>query len=66
MVVAGNRCGTDGEKPTQKFGIEEHGTSNGNAITGNLCKGNVQGGIAVVGADTQPSGNVGTIVRSHK
>ena len=63
MVVTGNRCGADGEQPTQKFGVEESGTSNGNVITGNLCEGNLQGGISVVGADTQVSGNIGTIVR---
>jgi hypothetical protein len=32
-------------------------------ITGNLCEGNVQGGISVVGADTQLSANIGAIVR---
>jgi len=62
MVVTGNRCGTDGDQPTQKFGIEESGTSNTNVITGNLCEGNLQGGISVVGAETQVSGNVGAIV----
>ncbi len=63
MVVNGNRCGADGDQPTQKFGVEESGTSNANVITGNLCEGNLQGGISVVGADTEVSTNVGAIVR---
>jgi parallel beta-helix repeat protein len=63
MVVTGNRCGFDGDKPTQKLGIEERGTSNKNVITGNLCEGNIDGGISIVGPDTQALGNVGSIVR---
>jgi parallel beta-helix repeat protein len=63
MVVTGNRCGFDGDKPTQKLGIEEHGTSNRNVITGNLCEGNLDGGISIAGPDTQALANVGKVVR---
>jgi len=63
MVVTGNRCGFDGDKATQMYGIEEHGASNKNVITGNSCEGNLDGGIAVVGPDTEAFGNVGEIVR---
>jgi parallel beta-helix repeat protein len=61
-IVTGNRCGSDSDQPTQKSGIEEHGASNSNVITSNLCEGNRGAGILVVGADTQVSGNVGTVV----
>jgi parallel beta-helix repeat protein len=62
-VVTGNRCGADSERPSQKFGVEESGGSNRNVIAGNLCEGNLEGGIAVCGADTQLSGNVGAVLR---
>jgi parallel beta-helix repeat protein len=62
-VISGNRCGTYGGKPTQKYGIEEHGKSDANVFSANICAGNLQGGIAVVGKRTQLSANVGTIAR---
>jgi parallel beta-helix repeat protein len=62
-VVSGNRCGAEGDKPTQKFGIEEQGKSDANVVVGNLCEGNVQGGISLVGLQTQASANVGPLVR---
>ena len=35
----------------------------GITVTGNLCEGNIEGGIHVVGANTQATGNVGAVVR---
>ena len=61
-VVTGNRCGSEEENPTQKFGVEEQGTSDANIIANNLCEGNLHGGVTVVGKKTQVSGNVGTVV----
>ena len=62
-LVSSNRCGADAAKPTQKLGIEEHGKSDANAIVGNICEGNVEGGIRAVGKSSQVSANVGTILR---
>ncbi len=62
-LVTGNRCGTDGKKPTQKFGIEESGKSDANVFSANICEGNLAGGIAIVGKSSQLSANIGTIVR---
>ncbi len=62
-LVSGNRCGTEGDKPTQKFGIEECGKSDHNVVAANLCEGNAQGGIAIVGRNTQATGNVGPLTR---
>lgn len=62
-VVTGNRCGAEGDKPTQKLGIEETGTSDANVLAANLCEGNVEGGLAVCGKATQLSGNLGSVVR---
>lgn len=50
--MTGNRCGTDAEKPTERFRVEETGTSDHNILTGNLCAGNCDGGLAVVGKNT--------------
>ena len=36
--------------------------SGSNVITGNLCQGNIETGIHVVGANTQATGNVGAVV----
>ena len=60
-LVSANRCGADGEQPTQKLGIEEHGTSDANVIAGNLCAGNLEGGVAVVGKGSEVSGNLGGV-----
>lgn len=62
-LVSSNRCGAEGDKPTQKFGIDEQGKSDANVVVGNLCEGNLQGGIALVGPQTQVSGNLGSLVR---
>jgi parallel beta-helix repeat protein len=62
-AVTGNHCSCDGEKTTQKYGIEEIGEANENTITGNLCHGNVQGGIRVMGHDTEVMANVGKVER---
>jgi len=62
-LVSSNRCGADGPKPTQKFGIEERGKSDANVIVGNLCAGNAGGGLRVIGKNTQAATNVGTVVR---
>jgi parallel beta-helix repeat protein len=58
-LVTGNRCGSEGEQPTQSFGIEERGSSNDNLISGNSCQGNRAGGISIRGNRTQVSGNIG-------
>jgi len=63
-LVSANRCGSEGDKPTQRFGIEETGTSDTNVFIGNLCAGNRDGGLSVVGPNSQVSGNVGTVVRA--
>ncbi len=64
-VVSGNRCGSDSDKPSQRFGIEESGKSNANVIANNVCEGNLEAGIVVVGAKTQVSANVGTVKRAN-
>jgi parallel beta-helix repeat protein len=64
-IVSGNRCGSEGDKPAQKLGIEECGKSDHNVVAANLCDGNAQGGIAIVGKNTQATGNVGTLVRDQ-
>jgi parallel beta-helix repeat protein len=63
-TVTSNHCSSDQQKPTQRLGIEESGQSNHNVISGDLCEGNVEGGIAVVGADTQVLANVGTLTKA--
>jgi hypothetical protein len=60
-VVTRNRCGTDAETPSQKLGIEEHGSSDLNVITGNLCDGHREGGLGVVGPRTQVSASLGAV-----
>jgi len=60
-LLTGNRSGTDAEPPSQKLGIEEHGSSDANVITGNLCEGNRDGGLVIVGPGTQVSANVGSV-----
>lgn len=62
-VVSGNRCGSDTDKPTQRFGIEESGDSDANVIADNVCAGNTQGGIAAIGPKTQVSANIGAVIR---
>lgn len=47
---------------TMHFGVEETGASDHNILTGNLCAGNCDGGLAVVGQNTQVSANLGTVV----
>ena len=66
MIVTGNRVGADGQAPTQKFGIEEAGASDSNVITGNVCEGNLEGAIRVVGEKTQCGQNVGGVDPSEK
>ena len=61
-LLTGNRCGTDAQPPSQKLGIEEHGSSDANVITGNLCEGNRDGGLAIVGPRTQVSANLGSVL----
>jgi parallel beta-helix repeat protein len=58
-TVTGNHCSCDAEEPTQRYGIEEIGEADGNAITGNQCRGNARGGIRVVGPNTRAVANVG-------
>ena len=62
-LVSGNRCGSLADEPSQRFGIEEQGKSDANLFVGNLCEGNLQGGIVTVGSRTQVSGNVGSVVQ---
>jgi parallel beta-helix repeat protein len=62
-TITGNHCSCDGEKPAQKYGIEEIGEADENTITGNQCQGNALGGIRVTGHDTQVLANVGKVER---
>ncbi len=62
-VISSNHCSCDGEKPTQKYGIEEIGYADENTITVNQCHGNVRGGIRIIGQDTQVMANVGKVER---
>ncbi len=62
-TVAGNHCSCDGENPPQKYGIEEIGEANENILSGNQCHGNSQGGIRVLGRDTQAVANGGEVAR---
>ena len=61
-LLTGNRSGTEAEPPSQKLGIEEHGSSDANVITGNLCEGNRDGGLVIVGPGTQVSANLGSVL----
>jgi parallel beta-helix repeat protein len=60
-TITGNHCSCDGEKPTQKYGIEEIGDADENTITGNQCHNNAQGGIRVAGEKTQVVANIGKV-----
>ena len=50
----------DPESPTSD--IQEHGSSDANVITGNLCEGNRDGGLVIVGPGTQVSANLGSFL----
>jgi hypothetical protein len=65
-TVTGNHCSCDGDKPTQKHGIEEIGQADANALTGNQCHGNAGAGIRVIGPDTQVTGNVGRLEKASQ
>lgn len=56
-LVIGNRSGNEGDDPKQGYGIVEHGESDRNQIIGNVCSGNLTADIAIVGPNTQVSGN---------
>ena len=58
-TVRGNRSGGDAAPYAQRFGILETGRSDRNSITGNLCEGNGEAGVQIVGPLTFASGNVG-------
>jgi parallel beta-helix repeat protein len=62
-TITGNHCSCDGEKPSQKFGIEEIGDADENTITGNQCRGNAEGEIRVSGEETQVMANIGKVSR---
>ena len=62
-TITSNHCVCDGEKPTQKYGVEEIGTAAENTIIGNQCHGNLLGGLRVMGNDTQVMANGGTVDR---
>ncbi|NVM23725.1 MAG: right-handed parallel beta-helix repeat-containing protein [Desulfobacterales bacterium] len=51
-VVTGNRCYDTQEPKTQNYGIREYTGSDYNIITGNNLRGNLTGGLLVVGANT--------------
>jgi parallel beta-helix repeat protein len=58
-LVIGNRCFDDQASKTQKYGIYEEGTSNYNVIVFNDVRGNLTGGLSIVGANTIAEGNAG-------
>ena len=62
MVVTGNRSGGEAARATQKFGIEEGYLSNHNLIAENACQGNLEGGILIVGRDTEVVDNLAVVV----
>ncbi|MHB8903392.1 MAG: right-handed parallel beta-helix repeat-containing protein, partial [Thermoguttaceae bacterium] len=61
VVVADNTIGTATGAPSQEYGIEEYAGADGNRITGNDTKGNVDGGIYVTGSRTVVEGNAGSV-----
>jgi len=63
LTITANHCSCDGEKPTQKYGIEEISEADENTIIGNQCHGNAQGGIRVMGQHTQVMANGGKVER---
>jgi len=65
-TVTGNHCSCDGEKPTQKHGIEEIGRADANTLTGNQCHGNARAGIRVAGPSAQVVGNVGEVEKEPR
>ena len=61
VAVRDNRIGSDGGVRTQKYGIEEYGDADSNFLVRNDVRENIEGGILLVGANTQVSGNLGTV-----
>jgi hypothetical protein len=62
VAVLDNRIGSGGNAGNQKYGIEESGDSDGNFLVRNDVRGNIEGGILVVGPNTQVSDNLGTVL----
>jgi hypothetical protein len=61
-VITGNRCYDDQGTPTQQYGIRLFGSSDNNTIVANDVRGNVLGGIAVVGTSNLINDNKGAAV----
>jgi hypothetical protein len=59
IVITGNRCYDDQGTKTQKYGIQEQGTSNYNEIVNNLVYGNDTAGLVKIGVNTVISNNSG-------
>jgi len=57
MTVSANRCVDDRQAPAQSFGIEETGSIDVNLVMGNHCRGNVGGGIRLIGKASLAFGN---------
>lgn len=58
-VIAGNVCHDDQGTKTQGYGIRSTESSDYNLITGNNCRDNLTGNIAIVGANTILRANIG-------
>jgi len=56
-VIGSVCCDTQSTK-TQRYGINEEGTSDYNIITSNQCGGNATGGITTVGTNTVTANNI--------
>jgi len=58
VVVTGNRCFDDQGTKTQAYGIASSGTADFNTVVGNNCRGNLTGGVNLVGANNVNASNM--------
>jgi len=58
-IVMGNVAFDTQASKTQRYGVNEEGSSDYNIITSNSCRGNATGGISTVGTNTIKANNIG-------
>jgi parallel beta-helix repeat protein len=58
-VIIGNKCLDKQTPQTQKYGIEEAGTSNNNTYIANNCDNNLTGSISMTGTSNEYGYNIG-------